>query len=207
MKTFSVGIFLLVAAAGAHARGFAAHGGGGHGHSAPHHQVYYHHSGHSGHSGSRVFIGGFFGAPFYSPFYYPYYAPYYAPYPYPYPYTYPYPVYGYPPPPPAAQSGPGAAPEQEDSAPPQEESAPDEGLRATYGLVQLRGVPDGAAIDLDGRFWLTAKQLDQRWLALPHGEHTLSVRVRGAEPVERHLSVAAGQTQVVRLGPFRQRPS
>jgi hypothetical protein len=63
----------------------------------------------------------------------------------------------------------------------------------------LRGVPDGAAVDLDGRFWLTAEDLDQRWLALPRGSHTLTVRVSGTRPIERRIEVKSGATQVVRF--------
>jgi hypothetical protein len=73
------------------------------------------------------------------------------------------------------------------------------GARASYGLVQLRGIPDGAAIDLDGRFWLTARDLDERWLALPKGEHTLSVRVGENDPIVRQVDVRSGKTQVVRF--------
>src|SRR5438067_1084614 len=83
-------------------------------------------------------------------------------------------------------------------------AAREEAERASYGLVQLRGVPDGAAVDLDGRFWLKADGLDQRWLAVPHGEHTLAVRVRGSQPVERRVEVKPGKTSVVRFGPFPQ---
>jgi hypothetical protein len=65
--------------------------------------------------------------------------------------------------------------------------------------VQLRGVPDGADIDLDGRFWMQAQDLDQRWLALPQGTHTLVVRTKDAAPLERRVEVAAGRMQVVRF--------
>src|SRR5262249_50956439 len=73
-----------------------------------------------------------------------------------------------PPPPPPGGSPPPPPPEQQyggELSPPPENTE-----RVTYGLVQLRGVPDGAAVDLDGRFWLTATGLDKRWLALPEGE-------------------------------------
>ena len=106
------------------------------------------------HAGGRVFIGG---SVFFDPFLYPYY-PYY-------PVSYPYPVYGYPPPPPEEEaSGPPPGPGEE-----QRSAMEDATRRANYGLVQLRGVPDGASVDLDGRFWLTADALDGRWLALPEG--------------------------------------
>jgi hypothetical protein len=64
----------------------------------------------------------------------------------------------------------------------------------------LRGVPDGASIDLDGRFWMSADDLDQRWLALPEGEHVLAVRAREKDTVERRVVVKSGTTQVVRFG-------
>ena len=139
------------------------------------------------HSGSHFFFdGGFFFDPFF-----PYYYPYYLPYP-----VYPPPdVEGWSEPPPEAEGEPRA-----ESAPP----ASEEAERASYGLVQLRGVPDGAAVDLDGRFWLKADGLDQRWLAVPHGEHTVAVRVRGSQPVERRVEVKPGKTSVVRFGPFPQ---
>jgi len=62
-------------------------------------------------------------------------------------------------------------------------------------------------VDLDGRFWLRAEDLDQRWLALPHGAHTLVVRVEGAQPVERRIQVESGKTQVVRFAAPARRPS
>ena len=78
-------------------------------------------------------------------------------------------------------------------------SEADEERRASYGLVQLQGVRDGASVDLDGRFWLTAAALDRRWLALPEGTHTIAVRARGAKPVERRVDVKPGTTRVVRF--------
>ena len=136
----------------------------------------------------EVFVGGsIFWDPFFFPAFYPYY---------PYPYPYPYPVYTYPPP---EEPGPGAPPEEtprEEEAPP----SPEDARRASYGLIQLRGVPDGATVDLDDRFWLTAERLDERWLAVPRGEHTLTVRVRGSEPIVRRIDVSPGKTQVVRFG-------
>ncbi len=85
---------------------------------------------------------------------------------------------------------------------PEASGPPEDPLRWSYGLVQLRGVPDGAAVDLDGRFWMTAAQLDRRWLALPHGRHVIAVYVEGKQPVERRVDVAAGRTHFVRFGPF-----
>jgi hypothetical protein len=182
-----------------------ARGGGGGGHAGFHGggmgrspgMMSHHHHGFGGH-GHGGFVDGFF---FFDPFFFPYYVPYpaYGPY-----------GYGYPPPPEdwegpppegeqgEAESGPPA------EGPPAEQQSADAGS-ATYGLVQLRGVPDGAAVDLDGRFWLEAHELDGRWLALPHGSHTLTIRVEGREPVERRVDVVAGKTFVVRVGPFRER--
>ena len=181
------------------------HGSFHHGPSGGHHPFYGHHPFFHSHGGSRFFFdGGFFFDPFFPYYYSPYY---YDPY-----YDAPYPVY--PPPDIGAEGGPppdvgaegGPPPEEEgepraENAPPSSEETESE--RASYGLVQLQGVPDGAAVDLDGRFWLTAKGLDQRWLAMPDGEHTLAVRVRGSEPVERRVEVKPGKTSVVRFGPFR----
>jgi hypothetical protein len=155
--------------------GFGGHGGARHGF----------HPGFGHHSHGHVFVGGsvFFDPFYYDPFFYPYYVP------------YPYPAYVYPPPPDYAWSAP---PEEGESPPPEEDAS-----RATYGLLQLRGIPDGAAVDLDGRFWLTAQRLDDRWLAVPRGEHTVTVHVRGADVVERRVDVKEGKNHVVRFGPFR----
>jgi hypothetical protein len=86
-----------------------------------------------------------------------------------------------------------------------EDTAPSDPSRADYGLVQLRGVPDGAAVELDGRFWLEARELDDRWLALPWGAHTLTVRIEGRAPLERAVEIEAGKTHVVRFGPGERR--
>ena len=161
------------------ARGFH-HGGG------------FHHDGggfHHGFGGPHVFIDAWGAFPFAYPYPYPYPYPYYVP-------SYPYPGYPYPPPPPDDAGWSAPPPEGQSSE--DEPATPD----ATYGLLQLRGVPDGAQLDLDGRFWLTAAQLDHRWLALPQGTHQLRIRVRGADPVERRVDVSAGKTQVVRVGPL-----
>lgn len=154
-----------------------------------------HHPGFHHHPGAH-FTGGIFWDPFFYPYYYPYYVP------------YPYPVYAYPPEP--EEPGWGSAPAPEAEEGPRAESGPatrEDALRASYGLVQMRGVPDGASVELDGRFWLIAEKLDQRWLAVPYGEHTLRVQVRGAAPVERRITVASGKNQVVRFGPFRSPPA
>jgi hypothetical protein len=139
------------------------------------------------HGGPHIVIGtGFFWSPyFYERYGYPY--PYYPPPPPPYYYYPPY----YPPPTPPAR---------EPSASRERRTADDEAARtASYGLVQLRGVPDGASVDLDGRFWLRAEKLDQRWLALPAGAHTLVVRAEEGRPVERRVRIDAGETHVVRF--------
>jgi hypothetical protein len=140
------------------------------------------------HRGPRVFVGG---SVFVDPFF-PYWYPYWPPYPYP--------VYGYPPAPPPEEGDWTAAAEEQRSA---EGGAPEpsaeEERSASYGLVQLQGVRDGASVDLDGRFWLTADALEQRWLALPEGTHTITVRARGAKPVERRVDVKPGSTRVVRF--------
>lgn len=173
----------VVAAAGiwlgvvtpAHARGGGRAGGFGH------HGPFFHHGSHS-----HVFIDG---GVFFDPFF---------PYWYPYPYPYPYPAYSYPYPPPPEEEPEARAPEEQTEEGRGEEDA----AQATYGLVQLRGVPDGASIDLDGRFWLTANALGDRWLALAGGRHTVAARVQGAKAVERRIDVKPGTTQVVRFGPF-----
>ena len=165
----------LAGSTDAHARGSFHHG------PFVGHRPFFH-----SHPRSRVFIDGGF---FFDPFFFPYDYPYYLPYP-----VYPPPdVEGWSEPPPEAEGEARA-----ESAPPSRE----ETERGSYGLVQLQGVPDGAAVDLDGRFWLTAENLDRRWLAVPYGEHTLAVRARGFDTVERRVEVKAGKTSVVRFGPF-----
>ena len=171
--------------------GGGGHGGGFHGGRGGWHGGGF--RGGHGH-GPHVFIDGgfFFGAPFYwdyDPFFYG------GPYYYPYPPAYAYPYY-YPPPPPAEEP-------QAESSPPEEEQGGSEPQasgpagRASYGLVQLRGIPEGASVDLDGRFWLTADQLDERWLALPVGTHAVTVRTSNAAPKTRRVDVRAGTTRVV----------
>jgi len=187
MMRVVAGVALLLAVA---VPAGAAHGGA---HSGSVHGGGYHGGVHHGgfhHTGSHVFVGG---GVFFDPFWfgYPYsYYPYpYAYYPY-YPYYYPESPY-YPPPPPEEESGAGSGPPEGGSMP-----AP---RAATYGLVQLRGVPDGAAVDLDDRFWLTADSLDDRWLALPEGRHTLTVRPRDGARLERSVDVKPGTTVVVQF--------
>src|SRR5579883_1195831 len=73
----------------------------------------------------------------------------------------------------------------------------------SYGLVQLRGVPDGARIDLDGRPWLVAEGLDGRWLVVARGSHRLTIHLPDHEPREQRIDVVDGRAQVVR---FTERP-
>jgi len=148
--------------------------------------------------------------------------PYYYGYPYYYPYPYPYPYYGYPttyPPPgsPTQQYPPdqqyqqyqqyppdsGAAPPPDaGSAPPPDEGAAPPPSSSRYGYVQLRSVPEDATVDLDGRFWVDGRQLDERWLPLTPGLHTITVRLRDSEPVDRRVDVSAGASQVVSMDSF-----
>src|SRR5262249_10263447 len=142
-----------------------------------------------------IFIGGGF---VYDPFVYPYYGyaypPAYAPGYYGYPPTYApggYPTYSdpnasepsYPDyPPPGYEGEPDPAPDTEATPPPQyvppsgAEAAPSDDYGSSYGLVQLREVPDGATVELDQRPWMNAHGLDDRWLALPAGMHSITVR-------------------------------
>jgi len=183
----AVALLVALAAPAGAARG--GHGGGGM------HGGGFHGGGHGFHGGGfhrgggRVFVGG---SVFFDPFWYGY--PYYY-YPYPYYPSYPYDYPDYPPPPDeeaSAEPGqPGA--EAPEAAPP---STPRIG---TYGLVQLHGVPDGAAVELDGQFWLTADGLDDRWLALPEGNHTVSIRVGNGTPLRRTFDVRPGASTVVRF--------
>jgi len=208
MKGLVAAILILVTpplAMAAHGGGF--HGGGFHGggfHGGGFHGGGFHGGGfHGGGFHGGGFRGGFFFGPFWYPYAYGY--PYAFGYPYAYPYAYPYPEY-YPPeyyPPTSPYSGSAPPPESpyagQGEQGPSAEATPEDARRADYGLVSLHGVLDGAAVDLDGRFWLTAEALEQRWLALPRGAHTLTVHVSGARPIERRIQVRAGATQVVRF--------
>jgi hypothetical protein len=69
----------------------------------------------------------------------------------------------------------------------------------SYGLVQLRGVPEGARVDLDGHFWVVAQGLDERWLVVARGPHRVTVHLPDHEPLERRIDVVDGRTQVVRF--------
>ena len=196
---------ILVLAPGVEARSMGGfHGGGFHG------GTFHGGTFHGGHGFHGPFVHHGFGGPDFFFGFSPFVVPYYYPYPYyPYPY-YPYPYYEYPPPPPYAypsevpESG---APSGEEAQAPTQENEAEEAQQANYGLVQLRGVADGADVDLDGRFWLRAENLGNRWLALPRGAHTLVVRVEDAAPVERRIVVESGKTQVVRFTTPAHRPS
>jgi hypothetical protein len=170
---------------GGHGHGGWGHGGGWHGHGHGHF--------HGGFYGPSIFIGGYWD-PFWPRYYsYPYYYPYY-----PYPGPYSYPAY-----PPSAETDDRYA-RDEERDPPRNDASAEDARRATYGLMQFRGIPDGAQIDLDDRFWLDAQGLDQRWLAIPDGRHTITVRVDGNDPVTRDIEVRAGAKQVIKFGPFRK---
>jgi hypothetical protein len=165
-------------------------GGGGGWHGGGHH-------GHGHHHGGSSFY--FYGS--YGPWWYPgwgWYRPYY--YSYWYPYSYPYypyyPAYGYPSyPPPWA----GEPEYRDDDVARADTPRSDDVEPASYGLLKLEGVRDGAAVDLDGRFWLNAEDLHDRWLALPKGEHRIAVRVGEGEPMERTIRIVPGRTHVLKF--------
>ncbi len=168
--------------------------------------------------GPGVVIGGGFA---YSPYAYPYYGyaypPAYAPGAYPTDSDPSYP--SYPPPgyyggdPDTSPDANAAAPSQyapppegeapQDDTAPEAEAPPPDDYGSTYGLVQLREVPDGATVDLDQHPWVDGRGLDDRWLALPAGMHSITVRAAGYAPAERRLDVASGRPQVVHIGPMR----
>jgi hypothetical protein len=193
-------LLVLLIALPVHA-GRGGHGGGrggGHGHGGGWHGHGHHGHGHHGHGhfhgsfwGPSVAIGGYWD-PFW-PRYYPY------PYYYPYPAPYPYPVY-----PPPAETDDRYAREEERQRP-RSGSSEERTRPASYGLIQVRGVPDGAQIDLDDEFWLEARDLDNAWMAISEGRHSITVRVDGNEPVKREVEMRAGAKQIVKFGPFRKR--
>ena len=181
----------------------AAHSSGGH---AGGYHGGYHGGWHGGWHGSHghVFVTG---GVFFDPFWFGYpYAPYYY---YPYPYYGYYPYYGpgdYPAPgqypdypPPAEEGAENAPPPGEPPGGAIAEAAPQSAPIPTYGLVQLRGVPNGSAVDLDGRYWLTADSLDNRWLALPEGSHTVMVHLSDGTSIRRTVDVKPGGSLVVRF--------
>ena len=159
----------------------------------------------------------FYGVPY--PYYYPYGYGYGYPYAYPYYYPYPGADYGDATPPPYASSPEASAPPSGEAPPPGEALPPGEGPPSgeapppqaeaegippvdlsTYGLIQIQGVPEGAKIDLDDRFWLEgSRELDHRWLALPSGTHTIDIRATGYESSERRVDITAGDRKVLKV--------
>jgi hypothetical protein len=192
VTTIAALLTVLVAAPVGADRGFRGHGGGGHFRGGHFHG--------GGFRGPSIFIGGGIGwDPFWPNYYaYPYY-PYAYPYPVPVPEPYPYPVS----PPPQADDR--RYTRDDDYEPPRNDAPEEDARRATYGLLEIRGVPNGADVDLDDRFWLKAESLDNRWLAVPEGQHTITVRVEGNEPASRDIEMRAGAKQVINFGPFRKR--
>jgi hypothetical protein len=165
---------------------FPSHGGARHGW----HGGGWHGGGH--HHGSDFFFFGSFGPSWYPgwpyrPYFYPYYAYSWYPYPYPYP-PVPYRVY---------------ADDDDERDVPEESPPPADTEPASYGLIRLDGVPDGAAVELDGRLWLTADDLDERWMALPKGDHRIAVTVGDARPVVRTIRIVPGRTHVLKFDPRR----
>ena len=77
------------------------------------------------------------------------------------------------------------------------------GAASNYGFVQFREVPNGAAVDLDQRPWVRSPGLENRWLAIPAGAHTITVRAAGYAPTDRRIDVAGGRQQIVRVGSLR----
>ena len=161
---------------------FPSHGGSRHGSHGWHGGGHHHR-----HHGSDFFFFGSFG-----PYWYPGWS--YGPYVYPYyayswyPYSYPYPPVPY------------RVDDDDDDRDVPEESPPPADIEpASYGLIRLDGVPDGAAVELDGRFWLTADDLNERWLALPQGEHRIAVTVRDAQPIARTIRIVPGRTHVLKF--------
>ncbi len=164
---------------------FPSHGGSRHGWHGGHGGHYHHHH----HHGSGFFFYGSFG-----PYWYPGWP--YRPYLYPY-YAYYYPYYGYPYPYPPVPYRVDDDDDERDV--PEESPPPADSETASYGLIRLDSVPDGAAVELDGRFWLTADDLDDRWLALARGEHRISVTVGNAQPIVRTIRIVPGRTHVLRF--------
>ena len=169
--------------------GFGGSRGGGHGGHGGHGGGHHHHH----HGGSSAFFyGGYWpywypGWGWYRPYYYPYYPYYYSYYPY-------YPAYAYPP-----SSPPWREPDDDEDDDERADAPPAEVEPSSYGLIKLDGVRDGAAVELDGRFWLTARDLDDRWLALPAGEHRIAVRVGEGELMERTIRIVPGRSHVLKF--------
>ncbi len=182
MKRAALLLALVLFASGA-ALAAGGHGGGGHGggmggggHGHPGGGWH----GHGGWGDWHHHSG--FGATFvYSPWFWdPYFFPYAPAY---------YPAYAPP-------------PDDADYSPPPEsggwstEAAADNPLDASYGLIRLEGVPDGTTIELDGRFWMQAARMSERWLALPRGRHSITTRGTDGASQERRVDIEPG-TQVV----------
>jgi hypothetical protein len=161
---------------------------GGHGGQGGHH-------GH--HHGSSTFFFGSFGPYWYPGWGWPY-RPYYPYYGYYYPYWGGYP-YSYYPPPPNYPPAPYRVEDDEYPDVPEASAPPVDEAPASYGLIRLDGVPNGAAVELDGRFWLTADDLDDRWMALPAGEHRIAVTVGDAEPLVRTIRIVPGRSHVLKF--------
>ncbi len=114
--------------------------------------------------------------------------------------------YGPPPdvqaPPPSSQSAP-SEPDVEVPPTGQYGAALESGAASNYGFVQFREVPSGASVDLDQRPWVRSPGLENHWLAIPAGAHTITVRAAGYAPTERRIDVAGGRQQIVRVGSLR----
>jgi hypothetical protein len=162
-------------AAGGHGGGHGGggghgHGGGGHGHGHGWSGGWHHHSD----FGATFFYGPWFWDPYFFP-----YAPAYYP-------------------------GDIPPPDDADVPPPESggwstEGDADNPLDASYGLIRLAGVPDGATVELDGRYWMQAARLSERWLALPRGRHSITTRGPGGATQERRIDVEPGTTAVVQF--------
>jgi len=212
---FLCGVVTMSAHAAGHGGGGGGHGGGhlgGFGGGAPHfsrpsgftggprggpppHGSWG--GGHWGHGHDHHHHGGWGGAYFYGygAFGWPYWtawdSPYFLGYAYPGPVTY----YDSYPPPGMDQEDT----ETDDEVPRARRPTPDEARRDSYGTVQLRGVPDGSRIELDGQYWLEALALDDRWLAIRQGEHTVTIRPPDRRASSRKIDVAPGQSVIVRF--------
>lgn len=149
--------------------------GGGHGGGGSHGHGWgggWHH--HHSDFGATFFYGPWFWDPYFFP-----YAPAYYP--------------GYVPP-----------PDDTDAPPPESggwstEGDADDPLDASYGLVQLTGVPDGVTVELDGRHWMRAARLGERWLALPRGRHSITTRGADGKTQERRVDVEPGTKALVQF--------
>ena len=106
-------------------------------------------------------------------------------------------------PPSSSQSAP---PEPDVEVPPTGEhgaASKEYGAASNYGFVQFRDVPNGAAVDLDRRPWVRSPGLENRWLAIPAGAHTITVRAAGYAPTDLRIDVTGGRQHIVRVGSLR----